>query len=607
MEGYKIILKCKSRKVFNRVKLSDSFLQEVKDKNDISDVISRYISLKKKGRNMVGLCPFHSEKTASFFVYPNNGSFYCFGCGAGGDVITFLRLIENFDYMEAIKYLAERSGMTIPQTGEDDTIHKKKMMIYEINREIAKFYHGCLFKNLGNKAMRYLISRKLGMSTIKHFGLGYAPKEGYSAVNYLRGKGYDDKSLILANVASVSRNGNIYDRFRDRIMFPIIDLRGNVIAFGGRIMDQGQPKYLNTSDTLVFKKSDNIFALNFAKKKISENFILAEGYMDVIALHQAGFENAVATLGTALTESQVRLISRYTNEVVISYDSDEAGRKASDRAIKMLRKNGILIKVLTIPKGKDPDEFIKTYGKEGTIRFKNLLESSSNDIEYKMDRIKTNYDINKNDDKIKYLNKCIEILCEVSNQIECEVYANKLSGEVGVEKKSIMLQIERLKKKKNKDKEIKIFKEIQKNMFKSDKYGGLNKNSNLKSLRAEEALLSCIINNQDVVNNISKKISSDFFMGDLNRKIYDRICELNFSGRNIDITTISSEGFSINEIGYITKLSCEYIPPPDIERDLNDYISVIKNEKQATKISDVSNVNEDEIKKYIEGLKRIKK
>ena len=590
------------------MKFSDSFIQELKDRNEISSVISEYISLKRKGRNMVGLCPFHSEKTASFFVYPGSGSFYCFGCGAGGDVINFIRMIENFDYIEAVKYLAQNAGMAVPEIDDNDDTHRKKMIIYEINRSVAKFYHQCLCENIGSKAMKYLLSRKLSMHTIRHFGLGYAPKEGYSAVNYLRKKGYSDKDIILSNIAMTSRNGNAYDRFRDRIMFPIIDLRGNVIAFGGRIIDEGQPKYLNTSDTMVFKKSENIFALNFAKKKIDKNIILAEGYMDVISLHQAGFENAVATLGTALTEGQVRLMSRYTNEVIISYDSDDAGRKASDRAIKMIRSAGMLVRVLTIPKGKDPDEFIKSYGKDGNIRFKNLIENSANDVEYRISRIKKDYDLDKSDDKVKYLNACIKVLSDLSSQIECEVYASKLSQEAGIEKNAILAQVNRIRKNKNKEKEIKHFKDIQRNMIKWN-----NKNStdykavNLKVFSAEEAILSCIINNPDMLGKVSGRISEDIFTNELNKRIYKKIYDLYSDGRMIDITTVSSDEFSVDETGYISKLFCKYIPSLDIEKDLGKYIDILKYEKVYSKISDVNNIDKDEIKRYIENLKRIKK
>lgn len=593
--------------MFNQVKFSDGFIQELKDRNDISDVISGYVGLKRKGRNMVGLCPFHSEKTASFFIYPGNGSFYCFGCGAGGDVITFIRLIENLDYIEAIKYLAQRVGMSLPELEKNDGSHQKKLLIYEINRELARFYHFCLNERQGKAAFEYLIKRGLKIRTIRHFGLGYSPADGFSAVNHLRRKGYNDEMLVTANVASISQKGRLYDRFRGRVMFPIMDLRGNVIAFGGRSMENSAPKYLNTSDTLVFKKSENIFALNFAKNKMKKNFILAEGYMDVIALHQAGFENAIATLGTALTDGQVRLMSRFTKEVIVSYDSDEAGRKASDRAIKLCRANGLLVKVLNIPKGKDPDEFMKSYGKEGRARFKNLVETSVSDMEYKFERIKSRYDLDKSEDKVKYLNECIKVLSELNNAIECEIYAGKLSDETGIERKSILLQVERVKKKRAKVIEGNKFKQIQKNISgmldKPDRENGVS----LREIKAEEMFLSTLINNLDMLNNISYKVKPSLFMNDLNRRIYEAICKLNLEGRPIDVTTISAEGFTMKEAGYITKLICEYLPSSEVKKDMNDYIFVIKSEKEANTINSSPNIDKNEAKNYIEKLRNIKK
>lgn len=593
--------------MFNQVKFSDGFIQELKDRNDISDVISGYVGLKRKGRNMVGLCPFHSEKTASFFIYPGNESFYCFGCGAGGDVITFIRLIENLDYIEAIKYLAQRVGMPLPELEKDDGSHQTKLLIYEINRELARFYHFCLNERQGKAAFEYLIKRGLKIRTIRHFGLGYSPADGFSAVNHLRRKGYNDEMLVTANVASISQKGRLYDRFRGRVMFPIMDLRGNVIAFGGRSMENSAPKYLNTSDTLVFKKSENIFALNFAKNKMKKNFILAEGYMDVIALHQAGFENAIATLGTALTDGQVRLMSRFTKEVIVSYDSDEAGRKASDRAIKLCRANGLLVKVLNIPKGKDPDEFMKSYGKEGRARFKNLVETSMSDMEYKFERIKSRYDLDKSEDKVKYLNECIKVLSELNNAIECEIYAGKLSDETGIERKSILLQVERVKKKRAKVIEGNKFKQIQKNISgmldKPDRENGVS----LREIKAEEMFLSTLINNLDMLNNISYKVKPSLFMNDLNRRIYEAICKLNLEGRPIDVTTISAEGFTMKEAGYITKLICEYLPSSEVKKDMNDYIFVIKSEKEANTINSSPNIDKNEAKNYIEKLRNIKK
>lgn len=589
------------------MKFSDSFIQELKDKNDISDLVSSYVSLKRKGRNLVGICPFHSEKTASFFVYPANGSFYCFGCAVGGDVINFIKLIENFDYIESVKYLAQRAGIPIVQTEQNDFEHKRKLVIYEINRSLAKFYHKCLMSDQGQKGLKYLKNRGLSLKTIRSFGLGYASGCGFSAVDYLTKKGYSADDLISSGVALRSQSGKIYDRFRDRVIFPIMDLRGNVIAFGGRAISGNMPKYLNTSDTPVFRKSDNVFALNFAKNKIDKHLILAEGYMDVISLHQVGFENTIATLGTALTESQVRLISRFTKEIVIAYDSDDAGKKASNRAIKLFRNQGVNVRVLNIPKGKDPDEFIKSYGKEGKTRFADLIKSSESDIEYRFDNIKSKYDLEKPSDKVKYLNDIVKVLCEITNFVEREVYASKLSNEIGIDKRTILMQVERVKKKQSKISQEKNFKRIQKDLFKRrdklEKQNGLS----LRAAMAEESFLSIIINNLDMVNNISDEFSQDLFISSLNRRIFEVVKQLNQEGRNINVTTISNEGFNEIETGYITKLICSYVPTNDIKNNIEKYISVMKEENEIVRLKDLKHIEDSEVKQYIENLKLIKK
>ena len=305
----------------------ESFLQELKLRNDITELVSSYITLKRRGRNMVGLCPFHGEKTPSFNIYTENGSFYCFGCGVGGDVITFVMKMENLDYVDAVKFLAQRAGMDMPEDSYDDSMSKLRTRVYEANREAARYYYKILYSPDGKNGLDYFHGRMLTDRTIRHFGLGFADDDWSSLSDYLIGKGFSKNELVAANLAVKQRNGNgIYDRFRNRVMFPIIDLRGNVIAFGGRIMTDEKPKYLNTSDTPVFKKSENLFSLNNAKNSGSRTLILCEGYMDVIAVNQAGFQNAVATLGTALTREQAMLMKRYADEVVICYDSDEAGQ-----------------------------------------------------------------------------------------------------------------------------------------------------------------------------------------------------------------------------------------------------------------------------------------
>ena len=426
--------------------LPDEFLQELKLRTDIADVISSYVNLKRVGRNLVGLCPFHSEKTPSFSVSPENGFFHCFGCGVGGDVITFIKRIENLDYIDAVKLLASRAGLEMPTDTQSKGLSELRKRIFEANREAARFFHKALYSQDGVHALSYLRGRALSEATIKHFGLGYSPPSRFALVNYLRAKGFKDSELVSANLAFTTRSGHTMDRFFDRVMFPIIDVRGNVIAFGGRIMSDEKPKYLNTSDTPVFKKSSNLFALNFAKNVGENMLILCEGYKDVIALHQAGFQNAIATLGTSLTTEQAMIIKRYCDTVAICYDADEAGQKATSRAIGILRPTGIGIRIITVPSGKDPDEFIRSYGEQGPVRFRKLLESSGNDVRYQIQKVRKKYDTQIPEQRISFLNECARLLAELNSDIDADVYAGELAEELSVSKSSIKNEIEKYRK-----------------------------------------------------------------------------------------------------------------------------------------------------------------
>lgn len=592
---------------WNWMSLTDEFIQELKYKNDITDVISSYVSLKRRGRNLIGLCPFHSERTPSFYIYPSSSSFYCFGCGAGGDVITFIRLCEKLDYMEAVKFLADRAGIEMPINNHDDAVHKQKMAIYEINRQAARFYHHMLCCESGKGAMRYLLDRGLKIKTIKTFGLGYSPNSRYGLVNYLKSKGYDSESIVMANLAFKTRSGRIIDRFVDRVMYPIIDVRGNVVAFGGRLLGDGKPKYLNTSDTPVFKKSVNLFALNFAKTNTSGQLILAEGYMDVIALHQAGFKNTVATLGTALTSEQAKVMSRYAEEVIVCYDSDEAGQKAANRAINIFRECGVEVRIISIPRGKDPDEFMKMYGEEGPVRFKKIIEDSKNDVEYRLQKLRSRFDLSKSDDKVKYLTEASKILAELDNYIEREIYVGRLSEEIGIEKIPILMQVNKYKKTLQKNNRKKEFKTVVNNLSAQNDKVNPEKKLNLRATSAEEMLLSYLANNQDKVKKILSEISEDMFVTEFNRRVCKAIRELSEEGRVLDVTNISAKGFTLEETGRIAKLICGYVPGSGSDDAVREYISVIKQEKEKQNLKDVSKTDVSEICEYINKLKEIKK
>lgn len=586
------------------MRLSEDFITELKSRLDISEIIGEYVDLKQKGKNLMGLCPFHSERTPSFCVYPSNGSFYCFGCGAGGDVITFLRLVEHYDYLEAVKNLSERCGMDLEISEEDNELHKKKILIYKINRDAAKFFHNSLLKDCGKYALDYLKKRNVSLKTLKHFGLGYSPSTGYALVDYLKKMGYNSEDIILSDLAFKTRNGKEVDRFRNRLMFPIIDIKGNVIAFGARTMGKDVPKYINTSDTLVFKKSSNLFSLNFAKKSGKNEFILTEGYMDVISLYQAGFDNIVAGLGTALTVNQVKLLARNVDKVIVSYDSDIPGQKAANKAIEMLKDNGLEVKILSIPKAKDPDEFLQICGKDGAIKFKNLIENSKNDIEYKLFNEKSNYDLNFSNDKIKYLTTSCEILAKCKNSIEREIYAMKISEEIGISKDAVMLQVNKIIKKNLKKSKKIEFKDVQKTTSALNDNINPEKRNHLRAAIAEESLISYIINNPDVANTIFKSFSPENMITGFNRRVAEVLKDILNNGKSMDINTIGQYGFSFEEIGKITRIMCSYKPSLGTLSAVNEYLRIIEEENKKIVLKDVSKVSEEEVMNYIKNLKK---
>lgn len=582
--------------------LSDDFIAELKEKNDIEEIVSQYVDIQRKGRNLMGICPFHAERTPSFCVYPASSSFYCFGCGAGGDVITFLRLIEHWDYIETVKYLCDRVGMNFDISDEEDEAHKKKLNIYKINREAAKFYHKCLVGKMGEKAKKYLKERGIKPSVVTHFGLGYSPSNRFSLVDYLRGKGFNIDDIVLSNLAFKSRSGKYLDRFCGRLMFPIIDVRGNVIAFGARALGNEMPKYINTSDTPVFKKSSNLFALNFAGKSSEKNFILTEGYMDVVSLHQAGFTNAVATLGTSLTPSQVKVMSRYVSEVLVSYDSDGPGKKASERAITLLKEAGLKVKIISIPNFKDPDEFLRFYGNKGSMKFSDLLKESKNDLEYQLSELKSSCDLNSSDGKIKYLTGGAKILASSPNPIEREVYAMNISEEIGVRKETVLIQVKKYIKMLSKKAKISQLKNIEKKISAIDDKVNKDKHTNLRAAHAEESLISCIINSPDAANTIISGVSADLFATEFNARVFNCLKDIISKGKTPDISVISSYDFSFEEIGRITKMICTFDKNMARTECINEYINTLKEEKEREKFKSTDSISELEIQNYIKQL-----
>lgn len=584
----------------------ESFLQELKMRNDITEVVSSYVNLKRRGRNMVGLCPFHGEKTPSFNVYTENGSFYCFGCGVGGDVISFEMKIENLDYVDAVKALAQRAGMEMPENTYDDSLSKLRNRVFEANREAARYYFSTLYSQNGAKGLEYFYSRGLSDRTIRHFGLGFADDNWTSLCSHLRSKGFKDNELVAANLAVQRRNGKgIYDRFTNRVMFPIIDLRGNVIAFGGRIMTDEKPKYLNTSDTPVFKKSSNLFSLNNAKNSGTRTLILCEGYMDVIAVNQAGFANAVATLGTALTSEQAVLMKRYADEVIICYDADEAGQKATARAIPILRNAGLIIRVLSIPSGKDPDEFIRSKGKDGPLAFKALLEKSGNDIEYRLQKLKQEHNIETTDGRVAFLEAASKVIASISSPLERDVYISKICAELNVDKNAFKQQLSRLTRRASRDSRKQETRKIQTDLSRRNDKINTDHYKKPRSSSAEEALVVYLVNNPDSAGEISSKLKPEQFQNSLIRRYYEYI--INRINDGLDPLNNITADFSSDEASKLYQLMSRTIPAASTPQAMREYIDVITEESQKLSSDDISSMSPEQLKSYLEKMKKNKK
>lgn len=572
--------------------VNERFIQDLQERADIEQVISTHVNLKRRGKTLVGLCPFHNEKTPSFTVYPDTRSFYCFGCGAGGDVISFVRRIENLDYIEAVKAVAQLAGMSMPEDGYDDTLSKKRMRLLAANREAARFFNACLMEEKNRFALDYFLKRGLSANTIRKFGLGYAPDEWRSLIEHMRSKGFTEEELVLANLARrTEKNGrtSCYDNFRNRVMFPIIDLRGNVIAFGGRVMDDSKPKYINTSDTLVYKKSNGVFALNFAKNANENKLILVEGYMDVIALHQAGFGNAIACLGTAFTSEQANLLSRYADEVIICYDNDEAGRKATERALSVLGKTGLKLRVVAMSGGKDADEIIRTHGKE---RFASLLSEAANKTEYRLLEERNKYNILTDDGKLRFLMAAASILAECGS-IESEIYATRLSNELGVNVDSIKAQIRSARTKLRRTDEVRRKKEQDTMLEKSfEDKNNPERAKNIKAARAEETLIASFMRNPDFYNKLKENFSPQDFVTSFNRRIMECLAQKLDEGLDPNLS-IFANSFTPEEMDSITRIYLSANTLSNSLKECEDCIDVLK-KGSAPKITNAADLSDEE-------------
>ena len=584
--------------------LPDSFMQELLSRSDIESVISSYVNVKRRGRNLVGLCPFHGEKTPSFTVYPETASFYCFGCGAGGDVITFIKRIENLDYIDAVKFLADRAGMKMPENNINDATSRLRLRILEANREAARWFHANLFTPEGRVGLEYYRSRGYSDQTIRRFGLGYAPNDFHALRDHMRGKGFKDEELTAAWLAARGKNasGNIYDIFRARAMIPIIDIRGSVIAFGGRVLDDSKPKYLNTADTLAFKKTNNLFALNFAKSAGDKQLILCEGYMDVIALHQAGFSNAVAALGTSFTADHARLIARYAEEVILVFDADSAGQKGTQRAIGLLRQTGVDIRVINIPDGKDPDEFIKHHGPE---RFRLLMERSANDVEYRLIALGKRHLLNTTDGKVAYLREAAQLLAELQSPIERDVYAGKLSAELGVNKSAILDQVRELMERRKKQQKSHQLSQIVRNTENTIKKANPDAAAHPRAVSAEEALLGLLLLNPDYIGKMAAQLPPEEFATDFNRELYRRLVERHESGQPVDLAYLSAD-YDGDGMGYISRIVRDARERVNSLEEAGRYAAVIREEHRLQALSHPENLSDDKISEVLEALRQAK-
>lgn len=571
--------------------VNESFLQELKYKTDITDIVSTYVSLKKRGATLVGLCPFHNEKTPSFTVYPETQSFYCFGCAAGGDAVTFIRKIENLDYIDAVKMLAQRAGLQMPTDGFDDSISKRRRRIYEANRAAAKYFHSVLMSEEGSKALEYYRNRKFTLHTIRKFGLGYAPDKWDGLLKHLRSQGFSLTELYEAGLVRKGQKNNYYDFFRNRVMTPIIDVRGNVVAFGGRVLDDSKPKYINTNDTLAYKKTNEVFGLNFAKDSGKSEIILCEGYMDVIAMNQAGFTNCVAGCGTALTNEQVHLISRYANEVVLAYDNDEAGRKALDKAVNLFRNTDIKIRIPAFEYGKDPDEIIKNVGVE---KFGAMIDRAMNETEYNILRMRGRYNIATTQGKIDFASAVVPVLAQ-AEPVERDLYMSRIAEEIGIDKSSIDAQLQEYIRSNRRRQRKKEWNATVQNAIRENQQISHDTGETSKMIKAVDRLLYLLIKYPDCMK-LASSFETDELPAGFFRKVFDKICENIKNGYDNDLMNFSSV-LSADELGRLSGIIARGNHSDNPKEEFMDCMDLIRKENTKKHKKSAADMSDDEFRK----------
>ena len=559
-------------------------IDDIRFRCEIENTLSGYVQLRRAGRNLKGLCPFHSERTPSFTVYPENQSFYCFGCGVGGDVIHFVMRMENLDYISAVEYLADKAGIPLPsQNGEferDTGVSRKRVLA--MNVEAARYYRSCLLdERIGANGRAYFHERGLNSVIISRFGLGFAPVSG--TLRHLKSLGFSETEIQAGYFCGKNERG-YYDYFRGRVMFPIIDVSGNVIAFGGRVLDDSKPKYLNTSDTPAFKKSKNLFALNFAKKYCENGFILCEGYMDVIALHAAGFQNAIATLGTAITAEQARILKKYASKVIITYDSDEAGQKATARAMTLLEEAGLDAKVLKLTDAKDPDEYIKKFGAD---KFRQLMEGSRSKFDYLIEAVTEKYNLALDEEKIKAINEVCKAISQVYSNIERDIYIDKAAKIFGVDRKSLLGDVERLRRRAVKDDDKKRRADLIRSVSGSGDRINPDYVRQPKAAKLEEEILGMLFLHNELLHTALSggKLTSEDFFTDLGKRLFIFFAD-----------AVENSGFSMGMLG-------ETFTPDEVSRATRMLLNrseLPKNDEETFRI--YAEQLRDEVKKAKSGL-----
>ena len=556
-----------------------AFLDELTARNPIEEVVGQYVSLSRKGSNLFGLCPFHSEKTGSFSVQPEKGIFYCFGCHKGGGVIQFAMEIESLDYPDAVRFLAKRAGMEVPDDGVRREGYHRQERLKELCRDAARFFHAQLSTDGAKAAREYLAKRQVSAAIVTRFGLGYSPDGWTSLKDAMQAKGYTEQEMLTAGlVVRHPTKGTVYDRFRNRLMFPIIDVRGSVIGFGGRVLGEGEPKYLNSSETPIFNKRKNLFALNYAKKSKQGMLILTEGYMDAISLHQFGFDCAVASLGTALTEEHAQLMAKYTQNVVLTYDSDEAGQNATKRAAPMLEKAGLNVKILKMQGAKDPDEFLKAYGPDA---FRALLNRSEDQNAFFLGAIRQKYDLERDDHKVAFIQEVANFLAGLPNAVERELYTMRAAEAAGLSEAAVKTEVEKAyRRRRSQEKK----REERKNLEVSNARQPMDRTlhyRNVRSAMAEEGLLRLLLCDPELFEKTPLK--AEQFSSPLLGRVYGIWRAEYEQGRDVGIAALG-EGFTKEEVAHLSGL-IQKEQTLVSETALKDYVSVIREEYEKTQIS----------------------